>query len=178
MKLTDHELAEHLASETGKRLISLRQQLFNEDASPWYVMDAGDALAHRFLVDSLSEFRPNDAVLSEEGADSQLRQSSDRVWIIDPLDGSNEYGEFGRADWAVHVALWQRTNISRGRTYSWGGCTPRIRPHSEYCTSACHAKATRGKPASRCIPKPHLARGRDGGSSTWLRCGQTWLGGC
>ena len=114
MNLTDHELAEHLANETGKRLISLRHELFNEDASPWYVMDAGDALAHRFLVDSLNEFRPNDAVLSEEGADSQLRQSSDRVWIIDPLDGSNEYGENGRADWAVHVALWERTNISTG----------------------------------------------------------------
>jgi 3'(2'), 5'-bisphosphate nucleotidase len=114
VNLTDHELAEHLANETGKRLISLRQELFDEYASPWYVMDAGDALAHRYLVDSLNDFRPNDAVLSEEGADSHLRQSFDRVWIIDPLDGSNEYGENGRADWAVHVALWERTNISTG----------------------------------------------------------------
>lgn len=114
MKFTDNELAEHLASETGKRLVSLRQQLFNEGASPWYVMDAGDAIAHRFLLDSLKEFRPNDAVLSEEGADNPVRLSADRVWIIDPLDGSNEYGQIGRADWAVHVALWERTNISAG----------------------------------------------------------------
>lgn len=114
MKLTDHELAEHLASETGKRLIALREQLFNEGASPWYVMDAGDAIAHRFLLDSLNEHRPNDAVLSEEGADNSLRMTADRVWIIDPLDGSNEYGEIGRADWAVHVALWERTDSLAG----------------------------------------------------------------
>lgn len=114
MKLTDHGLAEHLASETGKRLNALREQLFNEGASPWYVMDAGDAIAHRFLIDALNEYRPNDAVLSEEGADNPLRLSADRVWIVDPLDGSNEYGEFGRADWAVHVALWERANDSEG----------------------------------------------------------------
>jgi len=114
VNLTDHELAEKLARETGKRLISLREQLFNEGASSWYVMDAGDAIAHRFLVDSLHEHRPNDAVLSEEGADNPLRLPANRVWIIDPLDGSNEYGEIGRTDWAVHVALWERTNVSAG----------------------------------------------------------------
>lgn len=114
MKLSDHELAEYLASETGQRLVSLREQLFNEGASPWYVMDAGDAIAHRFLIETLNEHRPNDAVLSEEGADNPLRLSANRVWIIDPLDGSNEYGETGRADWAVHVALWERTGDSGG----------------------------------------------------------------
>lgn len=114
MKLTDHELAEHLASEAGRRLIALREQLFNDGASPWYVMDAGDAIAHRFLIDSLNEYRPHDAVLSEEGVDNLLRLSANRVWIIDPLDGSNEYGESGRADWAVHVALWERTNVPEG----------------------------------------------------------------
>ncbi|MEO5975298.1 MAG: 3'(2'),5'-bisphosphate nucleotidase CysQ [Ilumatobacteraceae bacterium] len=111
---TDSELAAHLASETGKRLVSLRQKLSDEGASPWYVMDAGDAIAHRFLLNQLEEFRPNDAVLSEEGADNPDRLSADRVWIIDPLDGSNEFGELGRDDWAVHVALWQRTNLSGG----------------------------------------------------------------
>jgi 3'(2'), 5'-bisphosphate nucleotidase len=114
MKFSDHELAEQLATQTGKRLVSLREQLFNDGASPWYVMDAGDAIAHRFLIDSLHEHRPNDAVLSEEGADDSLRLSADRVWIIDPLDGSNEFGEFGRSDWAVHVALWERTSDPAG----------------------------------------------------------------
>ena len=32
----------------------------------------------------------------------------DRVWIVDPLDGTREFGEQGRTDWAVHVALWER----------------------------------------------------------------------
>lgn len=114
MNFTDGELAAHLASETGARLVSLRQKLFDEGASPWFVMDAGDAIAHRFLLDLLQEFRPDDAVLSEEGADNPDRLSADRVWIIDPLDGSNEFGEFGRDDWAVHVALWERSDLSGG----------------------------------------------------------------
>ena len=52
--------------------------------------------------------RPDDAVLSEEGADDRARLDADRVWIVDPLDGTREYGEPGRTDWAVHVALWVR----------------------------------------------------------------------
>ncbi len=114
MNFTDSELAAHLASETGKRLVALRQKLFADGASPWYVMDAGDAIAHRFLLDSLEEFRPQDAVLSEEGADNPERLLADRVWIIDPLDGSNEFGEIGRDDWAVHVALWEGSHVAGG----------------------------------------------------------------
>lgn len=114
MTFTDHELAQHLATETGHRLLGLREQLFREGASPWHTMDAGDAVAHKFLVESLAEHRPNDAVLSEEAADDLVRMNSDRVWIIDPLDGTNEYGEDGRADWAVHVALWERGNDHHG----------------------------------------------------------------
>ena len=43
-------------------------------------------------------------MLSEEAADDAARLTADRVWIVDPLDGTREYGE-GRSDWAVHVAL-------------------------------------------------------------------------
>jgi 3'(2'), 5'-bisphosphate nucleotidase len=68
-------------------------------------MDEGDAVSHHFLVQALAAARPDDAVLSEEGRDSRARLSADRVWIIDPLDGTNEFGEPGRPDWAVHVAL-------------------------------------------------------------------------
>ena len=68
-------------------------------------MDEGDAAAHHFLVRELAAARPDDAILSEEGLDSRARLSADRVWIIDPLDGTNEFGEPGRPDWAVHVAL-------------------------------------------------------------------------
>jgi len=68
--------------------------------------DAGDAAAQEAISAALAAERPGDAVLSEEAADDERRLSADRVWIVDPLDGTREYGEAGRADWAVHVALW------------------------------------------------------------------------
>nr|WP_246406462.1 3'(2'),5'-bisphosphate nucleotidase CysQ [Modestobacter versicolor] len=75
---------------------------------------AGDAEAHRFLVDRLAAVRPDDAVLSEEGADDRVRLTADRVWIVDPLDGTREFAELDRADWAVHVALWERGELVAG----------------------------------------------------------------
>src|SRR3977135_3521991 len=59
-------------------------------------MDAGDARAHEFLVEHLYKARPDDAVLSEEGLDNRLRLDAERVWIVDPLDGTNEFDERGR----------------------------------------------------------------------------------
>jgi 3'(2'), 5'-bisphosphate nucleotidase len=100
----DHELALRLAVEAGKRLVMLRDDLFARGHPGWRVMDEGDLAAHRFLVACLAEARPLDPVLSEEGVDQSDRLQSTRVWIVDPLDGTNEYGE-GRPDWAVHVAL-------------------------------------------------------------------------
>jgi 3'(2'), 5'-bisphosphate nucleotidase len=78
------------------------------------MMDAGDALAHRFIVDTLQRERPGDAILSEEGADDPRRLAADRVWIVDPLDGTSEFGEGDRDDWAVHIALWERNSGSSG----------------------------------------------------------------
>ena len=112
--MTDAELAAQLARETGERLVELRERLLREDASPWYMMDAGDALAHRFIVDTLQRERPGDAILSEEGADDPRRLAADRVWIVDPLDGTSEFGEGDRDDWAVHIALWERNSGSSG----------------------------------------------------------------
>jgi 3'(2'), 5'-bisphosphate nucleotidase len=67
--------------------------------------DAGDAAAQKAIVATLAELRPDDLVFSEEAVDDRRRLDADRVWIVDPLDGTREYGE-GRHDWAVHVALW------------------------------------------------------------------------
>jgi 3'(2'), 5'-bisphosphate nucleotidase len=67
--------------------------------------DAGDAAAQQAIVATLAELRPDDLVFSEEAVDDRRRLNADRVWIVDPLDGTREYGE-GRHDWAVHVALW------------------------------------------------------------------------
>jgi 3'(2'), 5'-bisphosphate nucleotidase len=68
--------------------------------------DAGDAAAQAAIAGVLTEQRPGDAVFSEEAIDDRRRLSADRVWIVDPLDGTREYGEAPRPDWAVHVALW------------------------------------------------------------------------
>ncbi len=101
----DHALAVQLAVDTGKILVELRERLVDHDAHHWAMKDAGDAAAHRFIADRLAAERPGDALLSEEGADRRERLTADRVWIVDPVDGTREYAEPPRVDWAVHIAL-------------------------------------------------------------------------
>jgi 3'(2'), 5'-bisphosphate nucleotidase len=110
----DHALATRLAVEAGRLLVELRAELTRRGTSSWQIMDTGDLAAHRFLMSELRRARPGDAVLSEEGADDRRRLSAERVWIVDPLDGTNEFGERGRSDWAVHVALWERGELTAG----------------------------------------------------------------
>lgn len=74
------------------------------DWGGWWPEEQGDAEGHTLLVDALAEYRPADGVLSEEGHDDGHRLGHERVWIVDPLDGSSDYGR-GSAEWAVHVAL-------------------------------------------------------------------------
>ena len=100
----DHHLARDLAVVAGHRLVDLRAR----GGTPDELRKAGDRVAHDFLAAELARLRPGDVVLSEEGADDPARLSADRVWIVDPLDGTREFGEAGRTDWAVHVALWER----------------------------------------------------------------------
>lgn len=99
--LSDAALAAQLAAAAGELLLALR-------SSGEFVGKAlcaeGDMRANALLLDGLAKARPDDAVLSEESQDDPIRLSSKRVWIVDPLDGTREYGE-GRDDWAVHVAL-------------------------------------------------------------------------
>jgi 3'(2'), 5'-bisphosphate nucleotidase len=99
----DHALARDLAGQAGARLLELRAQGGDPDG----LRKAGDRLSHEFLVAALAARRPGDVVLSEEGADNHARLGARRVWIVDPLDGTREFGEAGRTDWAVHVALWE-----------------------------------------------------------------------
>jgi 3'(2'), 5'-bisphosphate nucleotidase len=98
-------LAADLAERAGQLLLQLRR---DSGLAGRELGALGDAESNRMLLGDLSAERPGDAVLSEESADSPRRLSADRVWIIDPLDGTREYGMAGRTDWAVHVALWQR----------------------------------------------------------------------
>ncbi len=99
--MTDAELAAHLAEVAGKLLLQLRDCGLLTAQS---LGKAGDNVANQYLIQALAEQRPDDGLLSEESKDTDTRLSKSRVWIVDPVDGTREYGE-GRADWAVHVAL-------------------------------------------------------------------------
>jgi 3'(2'), 5'-bisphosphate nucleotidase len=103
---SDVELASRLAVQAGALLRELRIRL-GRRYDEWDLGDEGDAEANKFLLKELAVARPNDLVLSEESPDSRHRLQADRVWIIDPLDGTKEY-RTQRHDWAVHVALWER----------------------------------------------------------------------
>lgn len=103
--LDDHRLAATLAAEAGRALVTLRNRGRLVDWAPWELGENGDLEAHRLLMDRLAEARPDDAVLSEEGKDSDHRLGADRTWIVDPLDGSYDYASGHSPDYAVHVAL-------------------------------------------------------------------------
>jgi 3'(2'), 5'-bisphosphate nucleotidase len=110
--MSDHELAARLATEAGDLLLAVRTEF--ADASIDERKAAGDKRSHDFLMAAFEVQRPGDVVLSEEGADDRARLTADRVWIVDPLDGTREFGELGRDDWAVHVALWEKGELVAG----------------------------------------------------------------
>ncbi|WP_328651047.1 3'(2'),5'-bisphosphate nucleotidase CysQ [Micromonospora sp. NBC_00330] len=116
--MIDGAFARWLASRAGQALLDLRTEMGFADAGA--LKSAGDKVSHDLIRTELAKWRPGDAVLSEEDEGSRLawaaevntgavsRLNADRVWIVDPLDGTREFSEEGRSDWAVHVALWAR----------------------------------------------------------------------
>lgn len=123
-----HRIARELAERAGAVLLEVRERMVRDGAGPAEIKAAGDAASQLSLAAALTELRPDDAVLSEEAPDSAARLSASRVWIIDPLDGTREFSEHPRDDWAVHVALWEEGALvsgavalpARGITYDTG----------------------------------------------------------
>ncbi|MCK8616089.1 3'(2'),5'-bisphosphate nucleotidase CysQ [Gordonia sp. C13] len=107
----DRALAGELASAAGELLLDIRK---TSGLTGKELGNAGDSQSNEFLLRRLAEERPDDAVLSEESADDKSRLQAERVWIVDPVDGTREYGTYepgaGRTDWAVHVALWSASD--------------------------------------------------------------------
>jgi 3'(2'), 5'-bisphosphate nucleotidase len=99
--MTDAELAARLAGAAGEILLRVRDAGVLGGKA---LGDAGDQTANLFLTHAIRAARPDDGLLSEESRCDGTRLDKSRVWIIDPVDGTREYGE-GRADWAVHVGL-------------------------------------------------------------------------
>jgi len=101
----DHLEAERVADIAGSLLLELRERLVAADTPPAVLKAEGDRQAHERIMAELGASRPDDAILSEEGKDSADRLGFERVWIVDPLDGTREFSEHPRDDWAVHIAL-------------------------------------------------------------------------
>jgi 3'(2'), 5'-bisphosphate nucleotidase len=132
--LDDHAFAVWAAEQAGAVLLQVRAGAADNGLEGRALKDAGDAAAQEVLARVLGEHRPDDAVLSEEASDDKGRLDARRVWIIDPLDGTREFSEPPRDDWAVHVALWEDGELvagavaqpALGETFSTG--TPREVP--------------------------------------------------
>ena len=111
--LNDAELSRVIAREAGARLLELRESFGVIDPADRKRADLlrkeGDREAQKLLAAALAEHRPDDAILSEEADDDDRRLTAERVWIIDPLDGTWEFGQ-SREDFAVHVALWHASS--------------------------------------------------------------------
>ena len=101
--IDDRMLAAEIATEAGELLCRIRS---DSGLAGKELGTAGDLRSNAFLLERLAAERPDDAVLSEESADDKSRLTAERVWIVDPVDGTREYAVEGRSDWAVHVALW------------------------------------------------------------------------
>ncbi|QIK65388.1 3'(2'),5'-bisphosphate nucleotidase CysQ [Nocardioides sp. HDW12B] len=106
----DHALASWLATQAGELLLEVRTRGLEGRE----LKDTGDRESHEWLMRALHEARPQDPVLSEEGKDDRRRLEASRVWIVDPVDGTREFSEPPRDDWAVHVALWQDGELVAG----------------------------------------------------------------
>ncbi|MDQ6642356.1 MAG: 3'(2'),5'-bisphosphate nucleotidase CysQ [Actinomycetota bacterium] len=146
----DHEFAAWAATVAGDLLLRVRQQ----ELTGRELKDAGDLAAHNLLLDLITRYRPGDAMLSEEGPEEgtdKPRLRADRVWIVDPLDGTREFSEPPRDDWAVHVALWQSGELVAGAVAQPGlgttfhtGAPPVVPP----------------RPAEQILGRPRIAASR------------------
>ena len=112
MSATDAALAAEVARDAGELLLAVREEIGFYD--PYELGDEGDRRANTLILNRLRAERPDDAVLSEEATDDLSRVQADRVWIVDPVDGTHEFSMPGRTDWAVHIALWQRNDGPHG----------------------------------------------------------------
>src|SRR6478752_2908257 len=112
--LDDHAFAVWAAERAGSVLLDVRAGAAADGLEGKALKDAGDAAAQAELDRILTQHRPDDSVLSEEASDDKSRLTARRVWIIDPLDGTREFSEPPRDDWAVHVALWEKGDLVAG----------------------------------------------------------------
>ena len=123
-----------IAADAASVLLSLRDEGMRAGWDPKELKDRGDRASNELMLARLAELRPDDGVLSEEAVDDPVRLTHERVWIVDPLDGTREFSEEGRIDWAVHVALAIDGVVQLGVVVLpatgevYDGSTPWVRP--------------------------------------------------
>ncbi len=106
----DRQLALDVSEKAAQNLLRIRREGFLKGESGRALSDVGDRISEEIIRSMIESERPDDAILSEEQmTEDQRRFYAERVWIIDPLDGSREFGTEANADWAIHVALWNRS---------------------------------------------------------------------
>ncbi len=150
--LDDHQAAAELAEAAGRLLLDVRKSGLEGKA----LKDAGDRESHDYLMAELAARFPGDAVLSEEGKDDQARVGHPRTWIVDPLDGTREFSEPPRDDWAVHVAL-----VAGGRLVAGAVALPARGLTLSTASPPVLPSAHRGRPrllVSRTRPTEHAER--------------------
>lgn len=146
---SDLQFAHELAASTGDLLVALRQRIGFADR--FALMDAGDRAAQVHIAGELAKYRPHDAILSEEAPDSTARLNADRVWIIDPVDGTSAFGFERSTEWAVHVALWERGHIvvgvvgrpATGEIFDTGTAAIKPKLHQDLRIVCSRSRATR-----------------------------------
>ena len=173
----DARLARELAIAAGSELQAVRAG----SAEGSDLKAAGDRRAQDVLAALLAEHRPEDAVLSEEAADSAARLTADRVWIIDPLDGTREFSERPRTDWAVHVALWAAGELVAGaialpaREAAYGTDRPPVLP--ERAPGALRLAVSRSRPPAFVMQiAEQLGAELVPMGSAGVKCASVWLG--
>ena len=120
----EHEVAKHAALEVGKILLNIYTTDYKVDdkgTSPMYsglnpVTDA-DRASDEYLKTVLTSEFPQYGWFSEETKDSPERLSKERVWIVDPLDGTKEYIEKVPM-WVVSIALVENKKPVLGILYN------------------------------------------------------------
>jgi 3'(2'), 5'-bisphosphate nucleotidase len=122
-------------------LVELRDELVAEGIHYWDLKDEGDVAGHRYIMSALTAARPDDVILSEEAADNRRRLSAKRVWIIDPIDGTTEFAEHPRHDWAIHIALWEAGELTAASV-----ALPTLRVTFDASPAAVVPPSTRAKP--------------------------------
>lgn len=175
--IEDAQLAELLAVEAGRELLTVRTTGLEGKE----LKDAGDRASHEFLMDRLADERPDDVVLSEEGKDPAARIGAPRVWIVDPLDGTREFSELDRSDWAVHVALWEQGELVAGaismpaEDVSYSSHTPPVVPERPDGPIRLAVSRTRPPEFVKALAE-HLGAELVPMGSAGVKCASVWRG--